>query len=173
MDTLLEELKQELDSAVKGMSIQQMSWHPAEKWCTAEVLEHLYLTYTGTVKGFERVLDAGRPMVGQASMRQRWRAFVVLRFNYLPEGRKAPKQTVPRGLGAEAVRAEIGLKLDAMDKIITQCESRFGRGKVLDHLILGPLTAAQWRKFHWIHGRHHVKQILQLREQARNPGALT
>jgi hypothetical protein len=42
---------------------------------------------------------------------------------------------------------------------------------VLDHLILGPLTAAQWRKFHWIHGRHHVKQILRLREQARNEDA--
>jgi hypothetical protein len=169
MDTLLEELRQALDSAVNGMSEEQMSWHPAGKWCAAEVLEHLYLTYTGTLKGFERVLDAGKPMVGRASARQRWRAFVVLRFNYLPGGRKAPKQTVPRGLAAETVRTEFGLKLEAMDKIITQCEARFGRGKVLDHLILGPLTAAQWRKFHWIHGRHHVKQILQLRQQVSNP----
>jgi hypothetical protein len=172
MDTLLEELKREIDSAVNGMSIQQMSWHPAGKWCATEVLEHLYLTYIGTLKGFERVLDGGKPIAGRASARQRWRAFVVLRFNYLPEGRKAPKQTVPRGLAVETVRGEFGLKLEAMDKIITQSEARFGRGKVLDHLILGPLTAAQWRKFHWIHGRHHVKQILQLRQQAGNPGTL-
>jgi len=29
--------------------------------------------------------------------------------------------------------------------------------------VLGPLTASQWRKFHWIHGRHHVKQISERR----------
>ena len=49
MDSLLEELKQALESAVKGMSDEQMSWHPADKWCAAEVLEHLYLTYAGTI----------------------------------------------------------------------------------------------------------------------------
>ena len=170
MDSLLEELKQALESAVEGMSNEQMSWHPADKWCVAEVLEHLYLTYTGTVKGFERVLEAGKPLAARASMRQRLRTLVVLGFNHLPEGRKAPKQTVPRGLPVEKVRAEIGVKLAAMDAIVAQCEARFGRGKVLDHPILGPLTAAQWRKFHLIHGRHHVKQIDKLREQASGGG---
>jgi hypothetical protein len=167
MDSLLEELKQALESSVEGMSNEQMHWHPADKWCASEVLEHLYLTYTGTAKGFERVLEAGKPMVTRASMRQHVRKLVVLGFNHLPEGRKAPKNTVPRGLPLEKVRAEIGLKIAAMDAIIAQCEDRFGRGKVLDHPILGPLTAVQWRRFHLIHGRHHVKQIATLREQAR------
>ncbi|MGA9510707.1 MAG: DUF1569 domain-containing protein [Candidatus Sulfotelmatobacter sp.] len=167
MDSLLEELKRALESVVEGMSNRQMSWHPAEKWSAAEVLEHLYLTYTGTIKGFERVLNAGKPMVGRASLKQRLRTLVVLQFSYLPNGRKAPKQTVPRGLDFETVRTEVVQKLQAMDEIIAHCEARFGRGKVVDHPILGPLTAAQWRKFHWIHGHHHVKQILKLREQAR------
>jgi len=165
MDSLLEELKQALESAVNGMSEEQMKWHPAGKWCAAEVLEHLYLTYTGTVKGFERVLEAGQPLAAQASMRQRWRTLVVLGLSYLPSGRKAPQPTVPRGLPAENVRTDVGLKLVAMDEIIAQCEARFGRDKLLDHPILGPLTAAQWRKFHLIHGRHHMKQIKKLREQ--------
>jgi hypothetical protein len=170
MDSLLQELKQALESAVEGMSNQEMGWHPVGKWCAAEVLEHLLLTYTGTTKGFERVLSAENPMARRASVRERWRTLIVLRFNYLPEGRKAPKQTVPRGLAAEAVRAEVVQKLEAMDGIIARCEASFGKGKVLDHLILGPLTAAQWRKFHWIHGRHHIKQILRLREQAHRRG---
>jgi hypothetical protein len=170
MDSSLEELKQALESAVEGMSNQQMSWHPAGKWCAAEVLEHLYLTYTGTVKGFERLLEAGKPLVARASIRQRLRSIVVLRFNHLPEGRKAPKQTVPRGLPPEKVKAEVSLKIAAMDEIIAHCEGRLGRGKLLDHPILGPLTAAQWRKFHLIHGRHHVKQIVTLRERATAEG---
>jgi hypothetical protein len=165
MDSLLEELKQALESAIEGMPNEQMNWHPAGKWCAAEVLEHLYLTYTGTMRGFERVLESGKAMASPASMRQRLRTLVVLGFNHLPEGRKAPKPTVPRGLPPEKVRAEVGLKLAAMDEIIARCEARFGRGKLLDHLVLGPLSAAQWRKFHLIHGRHHVKQIDRLREQ--------
>ncbi len=166
MDSLLGKLKLALESAVEGMPEDQLKWHPPEKWCAAEILEHLYLTYTGTVKGFERVLQAGQPMVGRASMRQRARMCVVLGLGHMPSGRKAPKNTVPRGLAVEKVRAEVGLKIAAMDEIIAACEARFGNGKVLDHPILGPLTAAQWRKFHWVHGRHHARQIERLRRQA-------
>jgi len=166
MDSLLGKLKLALESAVEGMSEEQLKWHPPEKWCAAEVLEHLYLTYTGTVKGFERVLQTGKPMVSRASMRQHMRACVVLGLGHMPSGRKAPKHTVPRGLAVEKVKAEVGLKIAAMDEIIGECEARFGHGKVLDHPILGPLTAAQWRKFHWVHGRHHAKQIERLRRQA-------
>jgi hypothetical protein len=66
------------------------------------------------------------------------------------------------------VRAELALKIAAMDEIIARCEARFGSAKLLDHPILGPLTGPQWRKFHLIHGRHHVKQIERLRERARD-----
>lgn len=168
MDSILEELKRTLESELEEMSSEQMIWHPAEKWCAAEVLEHLYLTYTGTIKGFEKVRDGGKPLAMPASIRQRTRTLVVLGFGYLPSGRKAPKPTVPRGLPAEKVRAEVGLKIVAMDEIIAECEARFGRGvKLLDHPILGPLTGAQWRKFHLLHGLHHAKQIRQLRAGQR------
>ena len=60
---------------------------------------------------------------------------------------------------------EIGPRISAMDDLIAQCEARFGkRTRVLDHPFLGPLTARQWRKFHWVHGRHHLKQIQKLRQ---------
>lgn len=167
MDSRLETLHQVLESAAQGMSEEQLKWHPEGKWCAAEVLEHLHLAFTGTVKGFERVLEAGKPLAAEPSIKNRLQAFVVLSFNYLPKGRKAPKQTVPLGLPPETVRAEVARAIAAMDKIIAQCEDRLGRGRVLDHPVLGPLTGAQWRKFHLIHGRHHAKQILRLREQAR------
>lgn len=167
MDSGLENLKQALESAMAEMSTEQLSWHPAGKWCAAEVLEHLYLTFTGTTKGFERLLESGKSQATRASMRHRMRTFVVLGFGYLPTGREAPAMTRPKGLPAEKVRSEIAGKLAAMDAIITQCEARFGAGtRVLDHPVLGPLTAAQWRKFHCVHGRHHEKQILRLRESA-------
>jgi hypothetical protein len=168
MDSYLEDLKRLLASAVEGMSSEQLRWHPAEKWCAAEVLEHLYLTYTGTIKGFEKVIAGGKPLATQGSIGKWWRTLVVVRFGYLPEGRTAPATTQPKGLSAEKVLNEIEEKIVAMDAVIAECEGRFGREvKLLDHPILGPLTAAQWRKFHLVHGRHHEKQLLRLREGSR------
>jgi len=165
MDSGLERLKQSLYSAVDGMSSEQLRRQPAGKWSAAEILEHLYLSYTGTIKGLERMLESGQPTATRPSLRQRARSFVVLGLNYLPNGREAPPMTRPKGLPPDKVKNDLGEKLAAMDSLLAQGETHFGRSApVLEHPILGPLTARQWRKFHCIHGRHHHKQILRLRE---------
>ena len=167
MDVRLDKLKHSLESAVEGMSNEQWSWHPPGKWCAAQVLEHLYLTYTGTIRGFERVMTSGKPLGSRPSMSDRVKTLVVVGCGHMPAGVKAPAVAVPKGLPMEKVCAEFGAKIGEMDAIIAQCEARFGpRVHVLDHPILGPLTAPQWRKLHVVHGRHHHKQLVQLRKSA-------
>ena len=163
--SLLDTLQQELQSVAAGMSDAQMTWHPQGKWCAAEILEHLCLAFTATSKGFERVLAAGHSLAGNPTLRNRLQTFIVLTFNYLPEGRTAPKQTLPQGLPPQQVKAQTAAAIAAMESILSQCESRLGRGKLLDHPFLGPFTADQWRKFHLLHGRHHAKQIQSLRDR--------
>ena len=171
MDPGLAKLRNDLESAVQGMSSEALRWHHPGKWCAAEVLEHLYLTYTGTIRGLERVLAGGTPLSTNASMTHRLMTFVVVNLRHMPAGRKTPTVAKPKGLPIEQVRGEIGAKLEAMDAIIAACEARFGRHvKLLDHPILGPLSAAQWRTLHLVHGRHHEKQLLQLREDATRHG---
>ena len=165
MDLRLEKLKKDLESATEGMSPEQLSWHLPGKWCAAEVLEHLYLTYTGTIKGFERVMTKGKPLASRASMAQRALTWLVVGLGRMPAGRKAPSIVLPKGLPREKVRNEIGAKMAEMDDIITQCEARFGgHVRLLDHPILGPLTATQFRKLHLVHGQHHLKQLRRLRD---------
>ena len=167
MDPGLQRLQDAIASAVAGLSSEQLGAHPPGKWCASEIMEHLYLTYTGTTKGFQRVTEAGKPLGTRPSWAQRRRTLVVLGFGYFPSGRKSTAVVRPRGLEPEKVRAEIGAKISEMADIMARCEEKFGaRRKLLDHPILGPLTAAQWRKFHLVHGLHHVKQILRLREPA-------
>ena len=167
MDSYLERLQQAIASATRGMTSDELTRHAEGKWCVAEILEHLYLTYTGTQKAFERCLKAGKPLAGVPTFKQRVAATAVTDFGYFPGGRKSPDQVVPRGMSVEKVVAGIGPQIAAMDKLITQCEERYGsRIKILDHPVLGPLTARQWRKFHLAHGRHHVKQIMQRRPTA-------
>ncbi len=167
MDPHLQRLQKEIASTVAALSTEQLQLHPPGKWCAGEVLEHLYLTYTGTVKGFERVAQAGKPLATNQTWTQRGRTLIVVGFAYLPSGREAPPVARPRGLPPEKVRAEIGPKIVEMNDIIALCEEKLGsRRKLLDHPVLGPLTAAQWRKFHLVHGLHHIKQIRKLCESA-------
>jgi hypothetical protein len=167
MDSYLERLQQAIASATRGITADELTRHAEGKWCVAEILEHLYLTYTGTQKAFERCLKAGKPLAGVPTFKQRVAATAVTEFGYFPGGRKSPEQVLPRGMSVEKVVADIGPQIAAMDKLITQCEERYGsRIKILDHPVLGPLTARQWRKFHLAHGRHHVKQIVQRRPTA-------
>jgi hypothetical protein len=162
----LPRLQHEIAAAVAGLSAEQLSQHAAGKWCAAEILEHLYLTYTGSIKGFNRVLEAGKPLATNVTWKNRAQALVVVSLGYLPSGRESPSMARPRGLAPERVVAEIEPKIAEMDDVISQCESKFGAStKLLDHPFIGPLSGGQWRKFHLVHGRHHVKQILALRRE--------
>jgi DinB superfamily len=166
VDPHLTRLQQEIAAAISGCDAEQLAWHPPGKWCTAEILEHLYLTYTGTTKGCARVLDAGKPLASASSLKHNARSLLVVGLGYMPGGRESPASARPRGLAAEKVAVEIVSKINEMDAILEQCASKFGsRSKVLDHPVLGPFSIQQWRKFHLVHGHHHVKQIRRLREQ--------
>jgi hypothetical protein len=155
-----------------GACLREVEGHepgsPREgKWSAAEILEHLYLTYTGTIKGFERCLEAGKPLARVPTLKDRMKTCVVVGLGHMPEGRKAPKNSTPRGLPRQQVRDEIVGKIAAMNAIIAQAEHKYGRDtRLLDHPILGPLRGREWRKFHWVHGMHHVRQIERLRKGA-------
>ena len=69
MDSDLEILQKALQTATAGMSEKELLSRPAGKWSAAEVLEHLYLTYTGTIRGFERLLGTGKPEATRTSMK--------------------------------------------------------------------------------------------------------
>jgi hypothetical protein len=170
MDLYLERLQQAIASATDGITSDELTRHPEGQpegtWSVAEVLEHLYLTYSGTTKAFERCLKAGKPLASAITLKQRVGIILVTGLGYFPKGRKSPERVIPKGMPADKLMAEIGPQIAAMDKLIAQCETRYGaRNKVLDHPVLGPLTARQWRKFHWLHGRHHMKQISRLRSE--------
>ena len=171
MDTHLAKLEDVLSREIAGMSPAELSWHPAGKWCAAEVLEHLYLTYTGTIKGFERVAEAGRSLATIPTPTQRLRVLVVVGLGYLPTGLKSPPVAQPRGLPQAQVLSGILPAIGRMDQAIARCEKAMGANeKLLNHPLLGPLTARQWRKLHLVHGLHHLKQIQRLRS-ARSSSA--
>ncbi len=163
MDFYLERIRERLSAVTRGMTTEDLSRHPEGKWSSAEVLEHLSLTYEGTARGFQKCLDAGAPIARRPSLRDRIVVTLVITVGFLPGGRQAPEGTRPMGRRPAEALPTLLQNLATMDGLITRCEERFGNGRLMDHPILGPLSAAEWRKFHWVHARHHVKQIQRLR----------
>ena len=164
MNSTLAQLHRILAGSFRDMTSDQLTRHRDGKWSPAEILEHLNLTYTGTIKGFERCLQSGAPSASSDRGRMRWQRLIVIQVGYFPSGRQSPPRVQPRGTPAEQVIAEILGNVARMDGVIQECEARFGRNQpVADHPVLGPLTAPEWRKFHLVHGKHHAKQIRRLK----------
>jgi hypothetical protein len=160
MESYLRRLPLELEKATARASDEAFHKGPPGKWNSAQILEHLYLSYTSTNKRIAQCLKGGRPLATGATLKHRMRNLLVIGLGYMPEGVKAPQVVVPGGLPLEEVRKNIFSEIEKMAAGLDECERRFGaRTMIMNHPILGPLTANQWRKLHWVHGRHHARQI--------------
>jgi len=163
----LEKVRAEAEQLAHGLSSADWHYMPAGKWSASQTFEHLLLTFTATTKGLLRNMKAGEPFCREATLRDAAGRFYVLRLGRVPVGLKAAKNITPKeGLLGNGLEAFYDA-LVAMDATLTDAERRFGRRtKILDHPILGPLTAEQWRRFHRVHAQHHFGQIA-----TRRPGA--
>jgi hypothetical protein len=166
MNSQLEQVSDLVERAIAGLSEAELAWHPEGKWSSAGILEHLARAFGGTAKGMQRTLTSGSPDCRALTAKEWLQIAVVVHCGYFPKGRKSPEQVVPRGLAAaDAVKA-IRENLRSMDQALSDCENKFGtRRKVAVHPILGPLNISEWRKFHLVHTRHHMRQIHDLRRQ--------
>ncbi len=167
MDFWLERALNEVDGAIAGLSLQQMAWRPAEgKWCAADILEHLSMTYEKTCHGLDKVIRTGKPIAHPGTFMHWLSVRVVNDLGYFPTGRPAPEFAVPTGKPGEQAVQAIREHLAAMDRALSQIEQKLGaKVKVADHFAVGPMSVAEWRKFHYRHTHHHVKQLLTLRRR--------
>jgi len=167
MRSHLEQLSQELKSSISGMNDEELLRAPEGKWCAAEVLEHLRLTYTGTAKMLEK--NQGQAVVEPAAVDDRVRAAreLIFRQGGFFEGLQAPPFATPKTAPDATVRTRIFEDLERLDAALAEAEERRGANAIQgNHFALGPLTGEEWRHFHLAHGRHHVKQIAKLRGEA-------
>jgi hypothetical protein len=165
MHPLLERADRVLRESAGAIDRAALARQPAQGWSSAEILEHLALVFGRTTRGLQRIVEFGAPRVGPLTVPHRIAHFVVFGLRHLPSGRESPEAVRPRGVDAATVLDSALTALAAMDVALDEAELRFGpRVRLMDHPVLGPLTIDQWRTFHWVHTRHHARQI---RERAR------
>jgi hypothetical protein len=169
----LETLRDELERSLGGLDERQTQLRPGgdpARWNIQQIAGHLLLTYAATDMALEARIAKSAPTKAKPTMAQRFGQFTILRAGYFPAGRKAPERVtapadappVPGGV----LIAQVHAAIDTLDRRMAGAEAIFGPElRAVSHMVLGPLSTRQWRRFHLIHGRHHIRQIAAIRAQ--------
>jgi len=175
MNRDLEMLRDELERSLGGLDERQTQLRPGgdpARWNIQQIATHLLLTYAATETALDARIAKAAPTKARPTLAQYAGQFTLLRLGYFPRGRKAPDRVtapadatpVPGGV----LIAQVHAAIDTLDRRILEAESIFGPDlRAVSHMVLGPLTTRQWRRFHLIHGRHHIRQIAAIRAEHR------
>ena len=139
-------------------------------WSTQDVIEHLLLTYRSTGALFDRYLTRNTPSQKSRQMKHRVLQFLVIRCGGFPRGVNSPEHAQPGKSGMPPMSGDelstcMRSELEKLDAKIDECRQVFEKRPFAAHFIFGPLTADQWRRFHFVHGNHHLKQLNRIRKQ--------
>jgi Protein of unknown function (DUF1569) len=174
MHAVLERVVDQISSEVRHLDAEATQLHPkglVYRWNAQQVVEHLVLGYRLTTEALETRLKKGRLSRKQGRTYLQWSLqMMILTFGAMPHGVPALEETMPKpgGFPAMSGRELIGLlrrEIEAMDTMLDACRRRFGIERVGIHPFLGPLRVDQWRRFHALHGDHHLTQLRSILEQ--------
>jgi DinB superfamily len=172
MNSVLNQLQREIASSLRGLDAAQTQLQPpggTEKWSIQQIVEHLLLTYSGTEMVLNARLAKQSPTRARPSIFQRIGQYAVCRFGYFPAGREAPPLVTPPptdyALSGDELTEATAEHLKDIDTLCEETAGLFGgSSRCASHMVLGPLSVDQWRKFHLAHGKHHLKQIAAIRK---------
>jgi hypothetical protein len=176
----LEQLACEMLKSFEGLSAAETQERPATRpsaWNVQEIVEHLVLTWQSNTAQIEERLAKGRPVRTKVNLRMRVAQFGLITLGNFPKGFEAPVMVVPAVNAAPRNGAELGEKVSStlrkLDDVCVRAEKMFRSRPSVTHFRLGPLSIAQWQKFHLVHARHHVLQIdtIRLENGLRSAGS--
>lgn len=138
-------------------------------WTIHQVVEHLLLSLRTSREEMEGRLRKGRITRRAGRTRPEWLLqLMVLGVGYMPKGVPAPEETTPTAVLPMASGRELALalerELEMMDATLDICRKRFGMERIGRHFLLGPMRIDQWRRYHALHLRHHLRQVRAIRQ---------
>lgn len=146
-------IEQASDPAVRDASAPAIS-----EWSVKDHLEHLAIANDGMVEWIHRACEGAEGLESGGGPNLLGR--IILFAGVIPRGRgKAPERTVPKGVSAEDLVAQIRRtrgRVEALETRVPQMQASIATRK---HFAFGDLNAPQWLRFAEIHNRHHQKII--------------
>ena len=162
MDAFLAKALGEIERSAGDLTPDVIGRPADGRWSIADILEHLTLAFTLNRTAFEKALASGEPRARRPRLVQWIGRVLVIDIGHFPRA-EAPEKTWPQqSIAPERSVAAIREALLALDGTLTRVADRFGeRVMVANHPYFAGLTVGQWRKFHWRHTVHHMRQVRQ------------
>jgi len=156
----LQSAREAIERAVEGLSPEIIARGVTGRWSIAEILEHLTLAFSANAAWLERALASGELKARPPKLPELLVRILVVDLGYFPKA-KAPELTRPSGsIPRERSVTSIFAALSRLETTLTRVSERFGdEVRVANHPYFAGLTVRQWRKFHWRHTRHHMRQV--------------
>jgi hypothetical protein len=160
MDSYLQKARDEIERATRGLTTEEIRRPVPDKWSIAEILEHLTLAFQVSATALEKALATGQTRARRPTPTEWLAKTLVIGVGYFPRA-EAPAGAVPqRSIPPDRSRAAILEALDALDANLARAAAAFGEGRpVLNHPYFAGLSVRGWRKFHWRHVAHHMRQV--------------
>jgi hypothetical protein len=160
MEAYLSRALEAVERAVAPLDAAAIRRTIGGRWSACDILEHLTLAFKANAATFEKALRYGTVKARPPSFRQRIAKVLVVDLGYFPRV-EAPEATRPCGsVTPDGSLAAIRDALVALDATMARAVERFGANtRAANHPFFAGLTIAQWRKFHWRHTVHHMRQV--------------
>lgn len=172
MDQNLHLIDIEMRAALAGLDARQTQATPEghpEKWSIQQIVEHLLLSYGASAGVVRERLLKRKPTKAIPTVQQRLGQWMLIGLGYFPAGRKSPASVTPSVplvlQSGEELAGKVNRALEEFDGLTREGERVLGTGRAASHLVLGPLSMAQWRRFHLVHARHHLQQVGRIRRE--------
>src|SRR5215469_3557835 len=120
MHPKLARLECRLAEAIRNISPDELGRHREGRWSVAQILDHLNLTYLGTIRNLERSLDAVKTRGSPDRGGMRFERLLITRLGWFPSGRKSPRHVLPREAPPGRMTSEVIENLARMDAVISE-----------------------------------------------------
>jgi transposase len=125
----------------------------------------------------DRVGDVFERRAAKINMRRRARPHhavvrhLVLGLGRLPGGLKAVEGTEPANRPEpELIAAQFRMAVERLRQLTHDWPAERQVGRFVRHPLLGDLNLPEWVRFHYLHCRHHARQIEERLEWLRSSG---
>ena len=132
------------------------------RWCAQQIMEHLILSYELTSTSVSRQLKMGRVLKNRRSMLEFLLRVQTIGLGYMPRGVPAIRAVRPVDYTPEsgaAIAERFLAAAEEMDAQLVAARKKFGIQACGEHPLFGVMRVDEWRRYHAVHARHHMKQL--------------
>lgn len=144
---------------VRGLD--DTEWHraPPGKWSVAQIVQHLAIGVDVVAGTFERRADRSE-MQRRSKPYEALLRHLVLGLGTVPGGLTAAKGTEPADQPEpELITAQFRMGVERLRSMTEDWPAERQLARFVRHPYLGDLNLPEWVRFHFLHCRHHARQI--------------